>query len=102
MDSDGVAARIGLKLGTIGEGRGTSMVFKQRGNSSRNGRAMTEVCTDAQLGLISSLCGFKRTGRRIRLKMEMIGDTSGTKGAPKLRGDLGNGWRDMRRCCNLL
>ena len=92
MNSDGVAARIGLKPGTIGEGSGTGLAFKQRGISSRNGQAMSEVCTDAQLGQISSLRGFKRMVQRIWLKMEMVGDTSGTKGAPKLRGDLGNGW----------
>ena len=47
--SDGTTARNRLKFGTIIEGSGTSMAFKQRGDLSRNWRVMAKSCSSAQL-----------------------------------------------------
>ena len=70
VHSDGTTARIGLKVGTMGEGSGNKVTFKRRGIPCRNRGAGGKVCQKAQLGQMElrKFCEVRPQWNRLKVE----------------------------------
>lgn len=102
LHSVGTTAPNGLKIGRRVDGSGTKMAFKGEGNRSQGAGDTDKVCLNAQLRQIKHEFEAGVQPRRIRLKLEMMGDEGATKAAPKLQRIRMRGCGVIRECCCVL